>query len=127
MKTTKNLILLAAVTIISPSIAYAVRIPPKPVAPIDYNDVIYSVPHFIYCSNQENQNGGYILARDKKTKRIKWLIQIYVTKYNKSLETDVQDIFITNIKLDGDFLKIKDEKGRTFTLNINTLEIKPSP
>ena len=128
MKTATKIILLSAFIIISSTVAYARRKEPEPVAPIDHNDVIYSVPHFIQCLNDTKgleQNGGYILARDKNTKRIKWLVQIYVTKYDKTIEQDAQDVFITEIKLSEDMLMIKDEKGRTFLLNINTLEIKP--
>jgi hypothetical protein len=130
MRITYKIMLETAFTIIFSTSAYAMRMAPKPVTPIDHNDVIYSVPHFVQCLidyGEPLQNGGYILARDKKTKRIKWLVQIYVTKYNKSMETDVQDVFITEIKLDGETLMIKDEKRRTYSLNINTLETKPLP
>ena len=120
--------LIAAFLTISFACAYAERMAPKPIAPIDHNDVTYSVPHFVQFlgdDDEQTQNGGYVLARDKKTKRIKWLVQIYVTKYNKFLESDVQDVFITEIKLKDDTLIIKDEKGRNYSLNINTLEVKP--
>jgi hypothetical protein len=127
MKITKKLILLAIAFLFFPANSYALRIAPKPVLPIDHNDVIYSAPHSFLLlgdSNEQNQIGGYILARDKKTKRIKWLVQIYVTEFSKNLEEDVQIVCITEIKMDGELLMIKDEKGRTFSLNINTLEVK---
>jgi hypothetical protein len=107
--------------------AFAKRVAPTPVAPIEKDGLIYSAPPYVrFSDNVFAQAGGYIMARDMQTQRIKWLVQIYVTKYDKLMEKDVQDVFIKQIQLAGDVMTIKDEKNNTFSLNIKTLEIKPA-
>ncbi len=108
------------------STLYAMRVAPKEVKPVKTDDVIYSAPHLFIMSNSESfQSGGYVMAQDVKTKRIKWIVQVYVTEYDRKLEADVQDVFITDIKLDKEKLIIKDEKHRLFSLDINSLEVQP--
>jgi hypothetical protein len=114
---------------------YGKRGAPKEVKPIEKDGVIYSVPHFVGIRGiyersphkRYEQNGGYVLAKETKTGRLKWLTQVYVTEYNEKWEQDVQDVFITEIRLDKDNLSISDEKDRTFLLNIKTLEVTQEP
>ena len=70
----------------------AKRIAPKPVAPIQTDNAVYSVPHF--SLGERSQNGGFIEAHHPKTKKLLWRIQIYKTEYDSELEGDIQDVFI---------------------------------
>ena len=59
---------------------------------------------------------GCVEAWDKKSNEMIWRRQIYVVKYTVGLERDVQDVFITTLKL----------KGNTFETLKHTITIDPS-
>ena len=69
---------------------------------------------------------GCIEAWDTTTKKRIWFRQIYVVFRDPSLEGDIQDIFISRMRLDQSkgSLEITNEKGGRFLLNLNTLDIK---
>ena len=95
----------------------AKRAAPAPVNKVEMNSVVYSAPPFV---TSENQNGGYVEARDKNSNELLWRLKVYKTEYNNKLERDVQDIFITSIKLEGGIILVTDEKGRVFAVNLKT-------
>jgi hypothetical protein len=66
-----------------------------------------------------NQNGGVIAAVDSKTDKELWTLLVYETKYDANEEADVQDVFITKLKLTdkGKTLLVENEKGKTFTVD----------
>ncbi|MDB4321945.1 hypothetical protein N9943_02945, partial [Akkermansiaceae bacterium] len=66
-----------------------------------------------------------IEARDSKTKKLLWQVQIYKTKYDEALEKDVQDVFIKSLTLDKvhNLLIMSDEKSRVFVLNLITKRV----
>lgn len=53
-----------------------------------------------------------------------WTRQIYVTKYKMDLERDVQDVFITSLKITEQGLVVSTEDGN-YLLDLKTLEVKP--
>jgi hypothetical protein len=67
-----------------------------------------------------NQNGGVIAAVDTKTDKELWTLLVYETKYDANEEADVQDVFITRLKLadKGKTLVVENEKGKKFTVDI---------
>lgn len=71
------------------------------------------------------QNGGYIAALDAASLKELWVLRVYEIKYDPSLETDVQDVFITSMskRLFRDVLKITDENGRSYLVDINTRKV----
>ena len=130
----------------------AKRVAPKEVPPIVTEKAIFSVPHFAKIDNVENrkliealknrerelleglkndeplktpQNGGVVEARDPKTKKLLWQVQVYKTEYDEGLEKDVQDVFITSLTLDKvhNLLIMSDEKSRVFVLNLSTKKV----
>ncbi|MDA7514648.1 hypothetical protein N8513_01495 [bacterium] len=101
----------------------AKRAAPEKVSPIATDKAVYSVPHF--PGGDRMQNGGVIEARDSKTKKLLWQVQIYKTKYDEALEKDVQDVFIKSLTLDKvhNLLIMSDEKSRVFVLNLITKRV----
>lgn len=96
--------------------ALAKRAAPKPVAPVAYKGITYTAP---------NQDGtkAYVVASDSKGKEL-LQIKIFDVPIDQRLEEDVQWVFITDLKPDGDFLLIRDEKGRCFAIDLSTHAVK---
>ena len=69
---------------------------------------------------------GFVVATWIKTKREIWSRQVYVIKheYKLGLEEDVQGVFITDLRIEGGKLKIKNEKGGEFELDPESLNVK---
>lgn len=101
----------------------AKRAAPEEVTPIATDKAVFSVPHF--PEGGLKQNGGVVDARDPKTNKLLWQVQIYKTEYDKALEKDVQDVFIKDLTLDKvhNLLIMSDEKSRVFVLNLATKKV----
>ena len=101
----------------------AKRIAPKPVAPIQTDNAVYSVPHF--SLGERSQNGGFIEAHHPKTKKLLWRTQIYKTDYDPDLEGDIQDVFIKTMSFDEEKnqLIVSDERSRVFLLNLSSKKV----
>lgn len=99
----------------------AKRVGPDDVPPVTVNGVRYEAVHWGRRRGLE-QNGGYIAAIDSASGNELWLAKIYTIEYNPKLETDVQDLFIQTLQVadDNKTLKITDEDGREFTLDLAT-------
>jgi hypothetical protein len=95
---------------------FAKRAAPQPVTPVFYNEIKYSAP---------NDNGriGYVQASDTAGKLL-FRITVFHTKINPSLEEDVQWVFITDMKLAGHSLLVKDEKSRCYVINLETKAVE---
>ena len=61
----------------------AKRIAPKKVPAVETEKAVLSAPHF--SGGERSQNGGFIEARDPKTKKLLWRVQVYKTVYDKKL------------------------------------------
>ena len=110
------------------SMTYAKRAAPKEVLPVEHAGVQYVVTHF-GLFNGTGHNGGYIEARDKKSSKKLWGLQVYKTKYDKGLERDVQDVFISSITLNKDktLLIVKNERGKVYHVDIVKKAVVPNP
>lgn len=66
------------------------------------------------------QNSGVISAVDVATARVLWSIAVYPVFYEAGEETDVQDVFITELKLgpDGKTLLVTNEAGKRFSVKL---------
>lgn len=78
---------------------------------------MYSVP---------NDNGriGHVVASDDRSGKTLWDINIFEVQIDPKLEEDVQWVFITDLKLVGNVLRIKDEKSRCYKLDLTTKKVK---
>lgn len=77
----------------------------------------YSVP---------NDNGriGHVVASDDRSGKTLWDIKVFEVQIDPKLEEDVQWVFITDLKLVGNALRIKDEKSRCYTLDLTAKKVK---
>jgi len=97
-----------------PALAFAKRADPTPVEPVISGGIRYSVP-----ANQDGRRPT-IEAWDIQTNQKLWELPVYKNYIYPWEEEDVQWVFIKSLKLDGDFLLITSEKGKTYTVNLNT-------
>lgn len=119
----KNFIKLIIIiySLLTPLNLYAKRKFPENVLAVTHEGIRYEALHF---DLKQKQNGGYIRAFDQNTNKHLWTVQIYKTTYQSSVEQDVQDIFITSIKIQEGTLHIYDEKNRIFKLNLKDKTVK---
>ena len=115
MKTIQSVALILLFTSLVASHVMAKRGAPKDVAPITRNGVIYSVPH---------DQMGSIVAKDEKSEKVLWTKLIYTVKYVPGLEKDVQDCFITELKLAEDKLIVTNENNDQYELDPATQAVK---
>ena len=108
---------LLGLSLIIPLWLYAKRAAPRPVSPIVRNGVKYSAP---------NDNGriGHVVASDVRTGKMLWDTKVFEVQIDPNLEEDVQWVFIANLKLDGNTLRVKDEKSRCYDLDLSTKTVK---
>lgn len=97
---------------------------PADVAPVSIGNVTYSVIHFGRAEGLD-QNGGYLLAHDKKSGAKLWTLKVYDTKIDPALERDVQDVFITELRKHGQYLEVTDEKGRHYRVDVKKRSVQP--
>lgn len=105
-------------------IMQAKRVPPNVIKPIIIDNMRIEVIHWGKKRGLE-QNGGYIVAFDKKTEKELWVLKVYNVKYDLKMEEDVQDIFIEKISKTFFTKKIKiiDENGTEYLIDPETKEI----
>lgn len=121
----KAIIYATALVVLLLDNAMAKRMGPEEVPPIATDTAVFSAPHF--PEGNRPQNGGVVEARDPKTKKLLWQVQVYKIQYDPSLEKDVQDVFIKSMTLDQvhNLLILSDEKSRLFVLNLTTRKVTP--
>ena len=71
-----------------------------------------------------------IVAKDKRNGKLLWETEIYKGLYNKSLETDVQEIFLKSMTIENHKIIAKDERGQIYKIDAKTgkrLEPKTPP
>jgi hypothetical protein len=90
------------------------RAAPAEVPAVKIGNVHYEVLHWGRMRDLP-QNGGYLVAKDAKGQEI-LVQQIYSNVPDPKLEADVQDVFITSLRVakDGKSLEIQDEQGRKY-------------
>ena len=92
----------------------AKRAAPELVTPVVIGATTFNVP---------SSPVGLVEAVDTKTGATLWTKQIYVTRYDPTLERDVQDRFITGLRAAEGGLVITVEGGGEYFHNPNTLEV----
>jgi outer membrane protein assembly factor BamB len=104
----------------------AKRVGPKDIAPIEFKGLRFEVIHW-GKSRGFGQNGGYIAAFDRGTGKELWTLKVYDIPYDPALESDVQDVFIATLSkaLFGAKLKISDENGRRYVVDIDSRTASP--
>lgn len=89
--------------------AQAKRIPPKPVTPVT-NGIVYSA-----SGDGVDQ---YVLAEDASSGKELWKVKVFHNHIRFWLEPDVQFVYITNLKLMGNSLFVRDERARCYSIDL---------
>jgi len=109
-------VLLAVVLAAAPLPLLAKRAVPKPIPPVLRNGVIYSVPHDLMM--------GVVVATDLTTGTVLWRRQVYTVRIDPSLEEDPQDCYITDLQATDDRLRVANERGFVYNLDLETLQVQ---
>lgn len=101
--------------------AFAKRGAPKIAEPVVSDGVEYRVVHDRYKENGRPRGiRAFVEAWDTKTKKALWRVEVYDVRYRGDLETDVQDVYIKDLKFDKSGLTATDERGKPFLIDPKT-------
>jgi hypothetical protein len=104
----------------------AKRLAPDPVAPVSFEGRRYEAIQFGKARGL-GQNGGHVAAIDAASGRELWVRRIYAIRYDRGLEGDKQDVFITGLTLlpAAHALLIENERGARYRLDLRTRQVRP--
>ena len=100
-----------------PAVVLAKRIPAPVVAPIVYQGVRYTVPN-------DKGTKAYVVASDAITGKELWKETIFRKCICPCVEHDVQWVFIKQMRLDGERLIFVSERGKSYSLDLETRKVK---
>jgi hypothetical protein len=103
-------------------LAHGKRAVPKEVPPVTYQGIRYTAPHW-GAVNGRKQNGQYVQAASAGTDKLLWELRIYEVKHHPKLESDVQDIFITSLKVVEGNLEVANEAGDKFVVDLSKRKV----
>lgn len=113
--------LVFAFTLLYFSASFASRLPPTEVKPVEYGDYLISAPLWMNEHKGMKHNGGYIRVVEKKSKKELCLREAYEVTYDPQMETDVQDSFIKEMKIEGKELAIKGSRNKSARFPLDNL------
>jgi len=110
---------LVLVLVLLASPALAKRGAPPEAAPVVANGIRYQAAHDRYAANNIPTGlRAYVEAWDVKSKKLLWKVKVYEIVYDQNLETDVQDIYLESLKLDGKRLIATTERKKAYRVDI---------
>lgn len=89
----------------------AKRLAPLPVESVTFGGIRYSVI---------NDKVGYVEAWDIQNNQQLWKKEIYNINYSDFLEKDVQDAYITSLRIEDNVLLVTDENGKIYKVDLKT-------
>jgi len=89
---------------------------PKPVTPVKGAEVTYSA--------DGTGREAFVVATDTSSGKELWRVRIFKVHIKFWIEEDNQWIYITNLKLSGNTLLVRDERDRCYQLELNTKKVK---
>ncbi|HWX38724.1 MAG TPA: hypothetical protein VNY09_05755 [Candidatus Sulfotelmatobacter sp.] len=92
--------------------ALAKRVMPKPVSPIISSGIQYS-------ANGDGRD-EYVVAANATDGKELWKVKVFHNHIKFWIEEDVQWVFITDLKLAGTSLLVRDERARCYSVNLKT-------
>ena len=101
------------------AIAFAKRMPPKPVAPVVSDGVRYSAGG--------DGRDQYLVAQDAPTGNEMWRVKVFHNRIKFWVEEDVQWVFITDLKLADNSLLVRDEASRCYSIDLRRRRVKKQP
>ena len=120
------LLAVAAVAVPGEAAVKKKRLAPEPVEAVSFEGRRYEALNSGKARGL-GQNGGHVVAIDEATGRELWVQRIYRIRYDRRLEADKQDVFITGLTLlqAANALLIENERGARYRLNLRTRRVKP--
>ena len=112
-----TLVLLAMAVLTCP--ARAKRAAPTKVEPVIHQGICYVAPN-------DDGRRAYIEARDVQGNKKLWDLTVFTNRVDPQLEEDVQWVFITTLKIEGDKLVVMSERGNTYQIDLKTKAITQS-
>ncbi len=101
----------------SPICGTAKRLPPKPVPPV--------VAHGVRYSAEGDGKDSYVVASDGASGRKLWRVKVFHTRIKIWRgEEDNQWVFISDLKLAGSSLLVRDENNRCYSISLKTKRVK---
>ena len=120
MTKTQVLVIVGCATLASvTTVAFAKRLPPKPVAPVVANGIRYAVGG--------DGRDQYVVATDNSSGKELWKAKVFHTEIKPWMEEDVQEVFITDLKLMGNALFVRDEKARCYSVDLKHHGVNHAP
>lgn len=89
----------------------AKRVGPTRVEDIIFNGIKYSAT---------NEEMGYVEAWNIQNNKQIWKKKIYEVTYDNHLEKDVQNVYITDLRIEDNKLFVTNEKGEIYKINLKT-------
>jgi hypothetical protein len=99
---------------------------PDPVEPVSFGGTRYEAMQWGKARGLA-QNGGYVAAIDEASGNELWVQLIYPIRYDRRIEGDKQDVFITGLTLAprARALSIENERGARYRLDLRTRKVTP--
>ncbi|WP_295456202.1 hypothetical protein [uncultured Thiodictyon sp.] len=100
------------------------RLPPE-LDPIVVDGVVYKELRQGNKLGYE-QKGGFLVATDKKTGNILWHVRVYEVHFDAAKESDVQEVFFTQMKLlpGGTEILVENELEKRFVVNLESHSVR---
>ena len=96
--------------------AVAKRLPPKAVPPAVSGGVRYKV--------DGNGRDQYVVAVDTSNENVLWRVKVFHVRTKFWVEGDVQWVYITDLRLVGGSLLVKDERSRCYSVELRRKRVK---
>ena len=90
----------------------------RPVSPVVSGGVQYSAD-----GNGQDQ---YVVATDTTSGKVLWKVKVFHTRIKPWVEEDNQWVFITDLKLVGNSLHVRDERSRCYLIDLTTRHARGS-
>ena len=97
--------------------AVAERIPRRPVPPIVRDGIQYA------AKAELNGKAQYVVASDASTGRELWRVQVFYNRIKFWINEESQIMYITDLKLDGNSIQVRDEKARCYSFDITKKDV----
>jgi hypothetical protein len=94
-------------------------VPPKPVPPIVADGIRYSA--------EGDGKDSYVVATDEASGKTLWRVKVFHTRIKFWREEDNQWLFISDLKLAGNSLLVRDEKNRCYSIYLNARRVNKVP
>jgi len=94
----------------------AKRLAPKPVQPVVSDGVEYAA--------DGDGRDQYVVAKDLGSGKVLWRVKVFHNHINPWMETDVQEVYITDLKLSAGSLLVRDERSQCYLVDLKRRQVK---